>query len=169
MTEQEAFEKWASVDGSVMRNIEKRGNGMYWNVNIQSAWSAWQACAARKDVELNPLKLAGKVALDRIAELKAKESQLRALLDTYNLGGWTDAERLISERDALAAQNEVLRNALKVLHDLECEDLRSPDDEDVSYELRYAKEALAMTDTGAEILRRRDAALLRKLADEQTV
>jgi len=140
MTEQESFEKWASVDDSVSRNIEKRSNGTYKTLCVQENWSAWQACAALKDARINELE----------AELEVEETRFNGLTDQ------------ISE---LAAQNEVLRNALKMLHDLECEDLRSPDDEDVSYELRYAKEALAMTDTGAEILRKRDAQVLRKAAD----
>jgi hypothetical protein len=52
MTEQEAFEKWASVEGSVLRNIEMRSNGQYQNSNTQHAWRGWKECAALKEAEL---------------------------------------------------------------------------------------------------------------------
>jgi len=45
-------------------------------------------------------------ALKLKAELEAKDAEigrLRELLNTYNIGGWTDSERLIKQRDALRA------------------------------------------------------------------
>jgi hypothetical protein len=50
------------------------------------------------------------------ADLEAENASLRTLLNTYNLGGWTDSLELIKERDALMAdynnvstENEELR------------------------------------------------------------
>lgn len=44
-----------------------------------------------------------------LREQAGEIAQLRELLNLYNLGGWTDAERLMKERDALRAENESLR------------------------------------------------------------
>lgn len=40
---------------------------------------------------------------------RAENRQIRELMNTYNLGGWTDSERLIKERDAERAAQEKLR------------------------------------------------------------
>lgn len=42
-----------------------------------------------------------KFAAERDA-LKAENASIRALMDCYNLGGWTDSLRLMQERNALA-------------------------------------------------------------------
>lgn len=47
--------------------------------------------------------------LAALREQAGEIAQLRELLNLYNLGGWTDAERLMKERDALRAENESLR------------------------------------------------------------
>jgi hypothetical protein len=39
-----------------------------------------------------------------LAAARAEAGQLRELLNVYNLGGWTDAERLLKERDAARAE-----------------------------------------------------------------
>ena len=52
-------------------------------------------------------------AADRIDALEAENAQLRELLNAYNLGGWTDAERLMKERDAARAENAALLAVLK--------------------------------------------------------
>ena len=49
---------------------------------------------------------------DEIQALQADNAALRERLNLYNLGGWTDAERLMKERDDLRADAERYR-ALK--------------------------------------------------------
>lgn len=44
-----------------------------------------------------------------IDELRAENGQLRALMDTYNLGGWTDSLALMAKCDALRADAERYR------------------------------------------------------------
>lgn len=58
----------------------------------------------------------------RIRELEAKNGALRELMNCYNVGGWTDAERLQKERDEaraeLAAANERIRELETALREL---------------------------------------------------
>lgn len=46
---------------------------------------------------------------------KAENEQLRELLNTYNLGGWMDSERLIKDRDALAERVKTAEASLSAL------------------------------------------------------
>ena len=47
--------------------------------------------------------------------LKAETSQLRELMNVYNLGGWTDSLTLIKERDALQARVQTLQSRVDYL------------------------------------------------------
>lgn len=73
--------------------------------------------AARLHAESNPGALNSERAMNaQLTEenerLEAEIAALRALLDSYNLGGWTDAERLAKDCEALRADAERWRGFL---------------------------------------------------------
>jgi hypothetical protein len=54
----------------------------------------------------------------RIRELEAKNGSLRELMNCYNLGGWTDAERLQSERDEARRELAASRERERALREM---------------------------------------------------
>mgnify|MGYP000635539656 CR=1 FL=1 len=118
-----------------------------------------KAALDRMTSERDALQLVERGMQSVIDELKTENAQIRELMNCYNLGWWMDSLRLIKERDALskladkwnfecdelrednkrlAAENKVLRDALKTLYltcptTLDCRNFHHSKSEEHSY------------------------------------